>query len=1517
MRLRSVSTPAVILALVALGFYLASLLQGLDGQETLVMVPSRLSPGSPASVRVVVRSVRTRDPIVGAAVEVRLGDAAVFQGATGARGTVDGSWKVPDLPPGEADLVVRVHSLVGQDEVRRKVQLQRVVRTLLTTDRPLYQPGQTVHMRALALDRVAGRAVESGEVQFEVQDPKGNRVFRRKVQLQAFGVASVDFPLASEVLQGEYRISCTVGERTTERTVRVERYALPKFKVEMETERADYRPGETVRGMLSARYFFGKPVESGNVRLDASTFDVSFRRFARVTGRTGPDGRLAFEVPLPDHFVGLPLEQGRGLLRLEAAVLDGAGHQEQAARMLQVATGDEAPLAPGPPTPGGPRVRLDLIPERAQPAPGLPNRFFVVTTQHGGDPAPGCRVVVRVGNQRAEVVTDASGLAEFETVPSGYLAFDVQAFRGEERLARGSFPEIPAYDLEPILLRPERSLCRVGETLTVNVLSTRKQGTVHLDAVREGQTVLTRTLQLEGGRAQAELELTADLAGSLDLHAYQFDGWSLGSRDARTVLVQPAEDLAVTMRPDRSEYRPGDTARLEFAVRDRSGRPAEAALGLQIADESLLALAEEHPGLEKVYFALQERLLAPDLEVCHDNRAVAPASVVAGDGADPALQRAARALFAVFQEPAGGGVLVNAWLEKSHARRRVAEELRMGALTMMTLLFVYLVWVWTSREGCVPTVLVGATLALAVAILVPNFIRARAQGQFTACKSNLKNVGTALEMYSTDWSGRYPTDLQRLVPQYLKTLPLCPTAGRDTYSEGYRSTANPDSYFLCCLGPNHVDQGFPPDCPTYNSVQGLIEKGDVGDTRPAMPVDQALPPEAPPAPLSLRGVRLRQHFPETMYWNPLVRTGADGTARVEVPVADALTTWRVTAQASTRAGLLGSLRAPLRVFQPFFLEPDVPAALTRGDVVHVPVAVYNYLPSRQEVTVEVEPADWFRSAGPLRRTVALEPGSVAAVRFPLEVTRVGQHRLTVVGLAQGIRDAVARPVRVAPEGREVTQAHAGHLSGAVSVRVTFPRDAVAGANALAVRLYPDRFSEVLDGLEGLLRMPHGCFEQTSSVTYPNVMVLRYLRESGRALPEVQAKAESLIATGYQRLLTFEVPEGGFDWFGTPPGKLVLTAYGLLQFHDMDRVAPVDPAVLDRTRRWILAQQREDGSFPVGAGLHDGLGGDAVVTTAYTTWALLESGERGAEVDRALDWLLLHAGDDPYVQALLTNCLVLRRPEDEATRVHLERLRATRSRGVEVTALTVQALHRAGGHGAEVIAGLRALAAARREGGDWGTTQATILALRALVETAGADARETGKLQVQLDGRSVGSLTLDAESAGVVQVLDLGRDASPGEHRLELIAQEGLSVPYQVVARHWLPGRPAAASGPFDLSVDYDRTELATEDLVTATVRVRNRQSAPAPMVMVDVGVPPGFTVLAGDLAGQPDVARHELTSRQLLLYLRGLGPGRTVEARYRLKARFPLRAASPGSSAYEYYAPAVRVDVPGREFLVR
>jgi hypothetical protein len=73
-----------------------------------------------------------------------------------------------------------------------------------------------------------------------------------------------------------------------------------------------------------------------------------------------------------------------------------------------------------------------------------------------------------------------------------------------------------------------------------------------------------------------------------------------------------------------------------------------------------------------------------------------------------------------------------------------------------------------------------------------------------------------------------------------------------------------------------------------------------------------------------------------------------------------------------------------------------------------------------------------------------------------------------------------------------------------------------------------------------------------------VLALDYMKRTKKLTPEVPAKAEGFIANGYQRLLTFEVPSGGFSWFGNAPANKILTAYGLMEFSDMSKVHDVTP-----------------------------------------------------------------------------------------------------------------------------------------------------------------------------------------------------------------------------------------------------------------------------------------------------------------------------------------------------------------------
>ncbi|SPF45840.1 hypothetical protein SBA4_3430002 [Candidatus Sulfopaludibacter sp. SbA4] len=113
---------------------------------------------------------------------------------------------------------------------------------------------------------------------------------------------------------------------------------------------------------------------------------------------------------------------------------------------------------------------------------------------------------------------------------------------------------------------------------------------------------------------------------------------------------------------------------------------------------------------------------------------------------------------------------------------------------------------------------------------------------------------------------------------------------------------------------------------------------------------------------------------------------------------------------------------------------------------------------------------------------------------------------------------------------------------------------------------------------------------------------------------------------------------------------------------------------------------------------------------------------------------------------------------------------------------------------------------------------------------------------------------------------------------------------------------------------YDRTRLSQDDIATATATVKNNLPKSANMVMVDLGIPPGFDLLSEDLqAFQEKTAaqksgrleKFSQTATQAILYFNAIAPGETVTLRFRLRAKYPIRARTFQSRVYEYYDPAV------------
>jgi hypothetical protein len=209
-----------------------------------------------------------------------------------------------------------------------------------------------------------------------------------------------------------------------------------------------------------------------------------------------------------------------------------------------------------------------------------------------------------------------------------------------------------------------------------------------------------------------------------------------------------------------------------------------------------------------------------------------------------------------------------------------------------------------------------------------------------------------------------------------------------------------------------------------------------------------------------------------------------------------------------------------------------------------------------------------------------------------------------------------------------------------------------------------------------------------------------------------------------------------------------------------------------------------------------------------------------------------------------------------------------------------------------------------------------MALRATLlstEKGAADVR--GTVEVTVNGKPAGKLILTADNNDLLHQFVLKAADLQQANTVDLRFDGKGGLAYQVVGRYFVPWNKRPEKEPLSIDLTYDRTRLPQDDIATATATVRNNLSRKANMVMIDLGIPPGFDLLTEDLASyQAESAlrktgrmeKFSMTATQAILYFDSIGAGETVSLRYRLRAKYPIRARTFQSRVYEYYDPAVK-----------
>jgi hypothetical protein len=427
-------------------------------------------------------------------------------------------------------------------------------------------------------------------------------------------------------------------------------------------------------------------------------------------------------------------------------------------------------------------------------------------------------------------------------------------------------------------------------------------------------------------------------------------------------------------------------------------------------------------------------------------------------------------------------------------------------------------------------------------------------------------------------------------------------------------------------------------------------------------------------------------------------------------------------------------------------------------------------------------------------------------------------------------------------------------------------------------------------------------------------------------PALVEKSREKLDAGYKKLVSFWCPDKGYEWFGQDPGHEALTAFGLLHFADMSKIREVDQNMVATTRGWLLKQKDGQGGFTrKRRSLHSWIE-DKDCSNAYIIWALLETGVTPSELKSEIETLKATAktSQNSYVVALAANALYIAGQKADA-KVLMDRLAAKQkedgsvdgikssivgsggeSLQVEGTSLATLAWLRDPSYAGNVERSIKFLADSCKAG-RYGSTQATVLALRAIVtyDKQRAHPKAPGKVCLYVDGHELGDWAdFNQKTEGAIKLPDSSELLTAGKHKLELRMEGGGPMPYSMAVKYNALVPASDEECKVDLSVKLAQSKVVEGAATEANVTVINKSAEAIPTPVAIVGLPGGLEPRHDqlkELVKKGKIDAYEVLGREVVLYWRSLPANARVEVPITAIAAVPGTFTGPASRAYLYY----------------
>lgn len=675
--------------------------------------------------------------------------------------------------------------------------------------------------------------------------------------------------------------------------------------------------------------------------------------------------------------------------------------------------------------------------------------------------------------------------------------------------------------------------------------------------------------------------------------------------------------------------------------------------------------------------------------------------------------------------------------------------------------------------------------------------------------------------------------------------------------------------------------------------------------------------------------KIRNVFLESMCFVPELVT-SNGKADLNLTLSDNITTWTIQTVGNTKNGRIGyGMIDNVKVFKEFFVDFELPKNLVETDKVSIPVTVYNYTDTDINTTLKIKEEEWFKLDNSNNIAVNIKPQSSSMTYVPITILKNGEYKFQIETTSGSLTDIVEKGISINPNGYKIEKVvSTGNLEKELSEDILILDDVVPNTGKAKIKIYASQMAQTIEGMENIFKMPTGCFEQISSSLYPNIVALKYLEDNKMTNDEIKKKALEYISAGYQKLLTYEVKgeEGGYSLYGDSPAETVLTAYGLMELTDLSKVYSVDENVINKMNEFLYKKQNLNGTFTI-TGSH--IGGansrEKLALNAYITWALSESNPDNKKLTKSVEYLKkqLDDVDDNYTLALIANTLA--NVKDKKLNNVIKRLvdnikiegnnasitsevkdyygSSSCTQSIQTVALTSMALSKSKSNASTNKSLINYLVSQKDKFGNWHSTQATILALKAINQL-----QETSELKNQTISVKVNSDEQKIEIAdNPLELYELTFNNLNKENKLNISMEKG-SAYYEVIEEYYMPYEKIDTSkDDIEISVSANNT-LKVNEILTASIKLTNKGKNSIYNGMVTIDIPQGFSVLEeslGKLKAKGIIEKYETSYRTVNLYLRDFDLSQIIDLNVQFRAMYPVEVTGLSVRAYDYYNPEI------------